>query len=260
MLGFRFSFHRPGGRKTGFRMASDQRWRWAGIASVIGIGGVLITDIVANVVGGYISEQIKDWQVPGEQPVASATTPTPTEATVVVARDPAPKTSMATVVAKPQPIENARAETAASRDTLPRDLGPEPGAAPLPEPQSLPAPPSQPMVLNGMVEKVIDTGTLKISGETRAPGGSRRLGLPLPRSAREIHRRAGIASSLHAERRSPYVLCKRRRPRACRAHQRRCAARRGRHREISAGGRGGAAKSSRHFPVRSYAGLLGVSP
>jgi hypothetical protein len=178
MLGFRFSFHRPGGRKTGFRMASDQRWRWAGIASVIGIGGVLITDIVANVVGGYISEQIKDWQVPGEQPVASATTPTPTETTVVVARDPAPKTSMATVVAKPQPIENARAETAASRDTLPRDLGPEPGAAPLPEPQSLPAPPSQPMVLNGMVEKVIDTGTLKISGETVLLAGVEGLGSP----------------------------------------------------------------------------------
>jgi len=37
-------------------MSSDQRWKWAGIVSVVSIGGVLITDIVANVVGGYISE------------------------------------------------------------------------------------------------------------------------------------------------------------------------------------------------------------
>ncbi len=159
-------------------MASDQRWRWAGIASVIGISGVLVTDIVANVVGGYISEQIKDWQVPGEQPVVSAATPTPTDAMVVGVPGTAPKTSMATVVAKPQRLESARAETAASRDTLPRDLGPEPGAAPLPEPQSLPAPPSQPMVLNGMVEKVIDTGTLKISGETVLLAGVEGLGSP----------------------------------------------------------------------------------
>ena len=159
-------------------MASDQRWRWAGIASVIGIGGVLVTDIVANVVGGYISEQIKDWQVPGQEPAVSAATPTPTEAMVVGVPGTSPKTNMATVVAKPQPVESARAETVASRDALPRDLGPEPDAAPLPEPQSLPAPPSQPMVLNGMVEKVIDTGTLKISGETVLLAGVEGLGSP----------------------------------------------------------------------------------
>jgi len=47
-------------------MSSDQRWKWAGIVSVVSIGGVLITDIVANVVGGYISEQIKTWQVPDQ--------------------------------------------------------------------------------------------------------------------------------------------------------------------------------------------------
>ena len=158
-------------------MASDQRWRWAGIASVIGIGGVLVTDIVANVVGGYISEQMKDWQVPGQEPAVSAATPTPTEATVVGV----PGTS--------EDQHGHRGGKAAAgrecargdggfRDALPRDLGPEPGAAPLPEPQSLPAPPSQPMVLNGMVEKVIDTGTLKISGETVLLAGVEGLGSP----------------------------------------------------------------------------------
>jgi endonuclease YncB( thermonuclease family) len=159
-------------------MASDQRWRWAGIASVIGIGGVLITDIVANVVGGYISDQIKDWQVPGQQPGVSAATPSQTEAMVVGVPNAAPKTNLATVVAKPQPIEPERIEPVASRDALPRDLGPEPGVAPLPEPQSLPAPPTQPMVLNGTVEKVIDTGTLKIGGETVLLAGVKGLGSP----------------------------------------------------------------------------------
>ena len=38
-------------------MSTDQRWKWAGIVSVVSIGGVLITDIVANVVGGYISDR-----------------------------------------------------------------------------------------------------------------------------------------------------------------------------------------------------------
>ncbi len=179
MLGFGSSRHRPGGRKTSFRM-SDQRWRWAGIASVIGIGGVLITDIVANVVGGYISDQIKDWQVPGEaQPaVASAAAPTPTEAMVVSTPGPGQEPGMTTVVTKPQPAQEPRAETVASRDPLPRDLGPEPSAAPLPGPQSLPAPPPQPLVLNGTVEKVIDTGTLKIGGETVLLAGVKGLGSP----------------------------------------------------------------------------------
>ena len=51
-------------------MSSETRWRWAGIVSAISVGGVLITDIVANVVGGYISEQIKTWDVPDKTPAA----------------------------------------------------------------------------------------------------------------------------------------------------------------------------------------------
>jgi hypothetical protein len=38
-------------------MHTDQKWKWAGIVSLVSIAGVLLTDIVANVVGGYISEQ-----------------------------------------------------------------------------------------------------------------------------------------------------------------------------------------------------------
>ena len=53
-------------------MSSDQRWKWAGIVSVVSIGGVLITDIVANVVGGYISDQIKTWEV--QQPPRNGAT------------------------------------------------------------------------------------------------------------------------------------------------------------------------------------------
>ena len=49
-------------------MISEQRWKWAGIVSVISIGGVLLTDIVANVVSGYISDQIKQsWLEPQQQ-------------------------------------------------------------------------------------------------------------------------------------------------------------------------------------------------
>ncbi len=51
-------------------MSTDQRWKWAGIVSVVSIGGVLITDIVANVVGGYITDQIKTWDVPEQAPQA----------------------------------------------------------------------------------------------------------------------------------------------------------------------------------------------
>ena len=54
-------------------MSTDQRWKWAGIVSVVSVGGVLITDIVANVVGGYISDRIKtSWDVPQNAPAAQA--------------------------------------------------------------------------------------------------------------------------------------------------------------------------------------------
>jgi hypothetical protein len=64
-----------GGRSLDrFFIATDQRWQWAGIVSVVSAAGVLTTDIVANVVGGYISDQIKaSWLMPGDAPAPSQT-------------------------------------------------------------------------------------------------------------------------------------------------------------------------------------------
>ena len=61
-------------------MSTDQRWKWAGIVSVVSVGGVLITDIVANVVGGYISDRIKtSWDVPQNAPAAQEAPASTTE-------------------------------------------------------------------------------------------------------------------------------------------------------------------------------------
>jgi endonuclease YncB( thermonuclease family) len=167
-------------------MATDQRWKWAGIVSVVSIGGVLITDIVANVVGGYISEQIKQsWLMPGSQP-AQAPAPQPE---VMAASAPGvaeqPQAQMASVVSKPRLVQQDSpgapsepvAETVAAREPLPlQDAEPETAAVPDAEPLSLPEP--QPMALNGTVEKVIDTGKLKIAGETVVLAGVEGLGSP----------------------------------------------------------------------------------
>jgi endonuclease YncB( thermonuclease family) len=159
-------------------MVTDQRWRWAGIVSVISIGGVLITDIVANVVGGYISEQIKTWQVPEGQPKARANAPSEAEAMVANVSDEESQPAMATVATKTKSAREPAAEALATRDQLPTEQQAEPEEEPLPPPQALPAPPPQPLVLNGPVEKVIDTGTLKIAGETVLLAGIKGLGSP----------------------------------------------------------------------------------
>ena len=156
-------------------MSTDQRWKWAGIVSVVSIGGVLITDIVANVVGGYISDQIKTWQVP-EHPKAQAEAPANREASATdaetVSSIPAPadetQVTMAAVAPKPQ-----------AAPMPPIDIPPEqpPEAATAPEPMPLPPEP-QPVVLTGTVDQVIDTGTLKIQGETIELAGIKGLGSP----------------------------------------------------------------------------------
>jgi endonuclease YncB( thermonuclease family) len=156
-------------------MSSDQRWKWAGIVSVVSIGGVLITDIVANVVGGYISEQIKTWQVP-DQAKAPDQAPATREASAVdaeaVSSIPAPanetQVTMAAVAPKPQAAPMPPIE-------IPPEQAPE--AATAPEPMPLPPEP-QPVALTGTVEQVIDTGTLKIQGETVELAGIKGLGSP----------------------------------------------------------------------------------
>ena len=150
-------------------MSSDQRWKWAGIVSVVSIGGVLITDIVANVVGGYISDQIKTWDVPQQAPAAQQV---PANATETVSSIPAPanetQVTMAAVAPKPEPAPMP-----------PIDIPPEQASetATAPEPMPLPPEPQQ-AVLTGTVDQVIDTGTLKIQGETIELAGIKGLGSP----------------------------------------------------------------------------------
>src|SRR6476469_9045684 len=150
-------------------MSSDQRWKWAGIVSVVTIAGVLITDIVANVVGGYISDQIKTWDVPQQ---AAAAQQVPANVTETVSSIPAPanetQVTMAAVAPKPEPAPMP-----------PIDIPPEqsPEVATAPEPMPLPPEPQQ-AVLTGTVDQVIDTGTLKIQGETIELAGIKGLGSP----------------------------------------------------------------------------------
>jgi endonuclease YncB( thermonuclease family) len=150
-------------------MSSDQRWKWAGIVSVVSIGGVLITDIVANVVGGYISDLIKTWDVPQQAPASQQV---PANATETVSSIPAPanetQVTMAAVAPKLEPAPMP-----------PIDIPPEqaPETATAPEPMPLPPQP-QPVALTGTVDQVIDTGTLKIQGETIELAGIKGLGSP----------------------------------------------------------------------------------
>jgi len=159
-------------------MATDQRWKLAGIVSVVSLAGVLVTDIFANVVGGFISDQIKTWQMPGEEhATSSASEP---EQNMVVSSIPAapkqaPQAQLAAVTSKP-----LAAETVAVREPE-TQAEPEPGAGPdaaAGAPESMPLPPPPPVELSGTVEKVIDTGTLEIQGETIMLAGVQGLGSP----------------------------------------------------------------------------------
>jgi len=160
-------------------MATDQRWKWAGIVSVVSIAGVLMTDIIANVVGGYISDQIKaSWLMPGDAPAPSQTAEP--EQDMVVSSIPsapkqAPQAQLAAVTSKP-----LAAETVAVREPEEQaepEPEPEPDAAVV-APESMPLPPPPPIELAGAVEKVIDTGTLKVQGETIMLAGVQGLGSP----------------------------------------------------------------------------------
>jgi penicillin-binding protein 1A len=148
-------------------MTTDQRWRWAGIVSVVGIGGVLITDIVANVVGGYISDQIKTWQVSDEAPQAGKQVPA--DAETVSSIPPAAsegQVTMAAVAPKPASAPMPEIDIGETSKQRPRPIMP------------LPPPESQPKVLSGTVEQVIDTATLQIRGETIELAGIKGLGSP----------------------------------------------------------------------------------
>jgi endonuclease YncB( thermonuclease family) len=149
-------------------MSSDQRWKWAGIVSVISLGGVLLTDIFANVVGGYISDQIKTWQMPEHPPVTPAAQ-SDTVSSIPPAAADEPQVTMAAVTPRPE-----------AAPMPPIEIPPEaaPVAATAPEPMPLPPPEPRPRPVSGTVEQVIDTGTLKIQGATIALAGVRGLGSP----------------------------------------------------------------------------------
>ena len=118
-------------------MSTDQRWRWAGIVSVVGIGGVLITDIVANVVGGYISDQIKTWQVSDEAPQAGKQVPA--DAETVSSIPPAASEGQVTMAAvAPKPASAPMPEIDIGEPTPPPDVeaAAAPDQMPLPPPRS----------------------------------------------------------------------------------------------------------------------------
>ena len=140
---------------------------------MISVGGVLLTDIAANVVGGYISDRIKTWDVPELAPAAQQV---PVNATETVSSIPPPSSegqvTMAAVAPKP-----------ASAPMPEIDIGePTPDAASetarAPEPMPLPPPQMQPAALSGTVEQVIDTATLQIQGATIELAGIKGLGSP----------------------------------------------------------------------------------
>ena len=91
---------------------------------MVSIGGVLITDIVANVVGGYISDRIKtSWDVPHERARREASCLRTTE----------------TVSSIPPPASEGQVTMAA--------VAPKPASAPMPEidiGEPAPAPDAEP--------------------------------------------------------------------------------------------------------------------
>jgi endonuclease YncB( thermonuclease family) len=157
-------------------MSSDQRWRWAGIVSVVSIGGVLITEIVANVVGGYISDQIKTWDVPEQGTPAAQEAPASATETVSSIPPPASEGQVTMAAVAPKPSSAPMPEIDIGEPTP--EAAVEPEAATAPEPMPLPPPEAQPMPLSGTVEQVIDTATLQIQGETIELAGVKGLGSP----------------------------------------------------------------------------------
>jgi endonuclease YncB( thermonuclease family) len=157
-------------------MSADQRWKWAGIVSVVSIGGVLITDIVANVVGGYISDQIKTWDVPQQAPQAKSEAPAVEADAVSSIPPPASEGQVTMAAVAPKPAAAPMPEIDIGEPAPAPDTEPE--AATAPEPMPLPPPQLQPAALSGTVEQVIDTATLQIEGETIELAGIKGLGSP----------------------------------------------------------------------------------
>jgi endonuclease YncB( thermonuclease family) len=145
-------------------MDSDKKWRWAGIVSVASICGVILTETVANLLGGYISDQIKSWEPPAEANVASAA-PAPVTQSEAKSSAAAEETSVPVdneVVVAAVPMRDTKESQAVKSESL----------------NSEPAPDPQPQPLSGSVEKVFDTATLLVRGQKLMLAGITGFGSP----------------------------------------------------------------------------------
>lgn len=172
------------GKRTS--MHTDQKWKWAGIVSVVSIVGVLLTDVVANVVAGYISDQIKGWEVPEQATAAARQASAPLPETIMAASErsfperQASAPPQALSASETQPKITARAQTFPTPESKPKvAILPPSETQPEEVPAANPLPRSEPQPeVTGRVEQVIDTGTLKIEGETIHLAGITGLGSP----------------------------------------------------------------------------------
>jgi endonuclease YncB( thermonuclease family) len=141
-------------------MDGQQKWRWAGIVSVASICGVILTETAANLLGGYISDQIKTWEPPVEASVASVA---------------------AAPIAKPdksetKPVADTEAEVLVA--AVPVRDGKESQAVTTHSLRPAPSPDPQPQPMNGSVEKVLDTATILVSGQKLMLAGITGFGSP----------------------------------------------------------------------------------
>lgn len=143
-------------------MDGQQKWRWAGIVSVASICGVILTETAANLLGGYISDQIKTWEPPAEANVAS------------VAPAPVVKSDAKPVADTEEPVAEEEVLVAA----VPAREGKESQAVTTQSLRPTPSPDPQPQPMNGSVEKVLDTATILVGGQRLMLAGITGFGSP----------------------------------------------------------------------------------
>jgi endonuclease YncB( thermonuclease family) len=143
-------------------MDGQQKWRWAGIVSVASICGVILTETAANLLGGFISDQIKSWEPPAGANVAS------------VAPVPVAKSDKS----EAKPAANAESETEVLVAAVPNRDGKESQAVTTQSLRPTPSPDPQPQPMNGPVEKVLDTATLLVGGQRLLLAGITGFGSP----------------------------------------------------------------------------------
>lgn len=141
-------------------MDGQQKWRWAGIVSVASICGVILTETAANLLGGYISDQIKSWEPPAEANVASVA-PGPVANSIKSQTTPVADTEDEVLVAA-VPARDTKESQSVSTQSL--------------RPISSPDPQPQPM--SGSVDKVLNTATILVDGQRLMLAGITGFGSP----------------------------------------------------------------------------------